>query len=1260
MAWADERKEYEEAGFSTEEIQNEEIKVRREMSDSGFRSDEIDSYFGEKRPDLTALRQHFEEAAKKNAPAETAPQLRTPAAGTDPTLIPGGVNQGEAPKPLSPEAAPKKEAMGFIEAFEAGFGMSVTGLFKNGQMPDTILPEHSGMAMRIASQVGTLAGDIPAMLAGAYAGGAAGAAAGSAVSPGVGTAVGAALGRGAGAMALPAAMRQILVDHYQKGDIKSFGDFWERASATFLESGKAAITGAATIGAGAIAGKALTAASPLIRAGGTAAAEVATMTVIGKALEGQVPEFQDFADAAVLVGGLHAIGVVGPRLQNIYAKTGLKPDQVAEMASTDPVLKQEIAQSDALPESLKPLADPASPPPPPVKSETVKLGDSEIEVKSDAISPKEPTQNVVEMARDPNEQKVLDRIASPAKKSQPLTWDKAYTDAVDNLHPIKVMQKALTEGKALSPKDDPYQLARLSRGSYGKADQFIDLAPFKFDTLENIEGVKPLKKILQPFAEDVEGFKAYAVSARTLELAGREVETGVDLESAKAVVKTGKKKYGQAMEELTKYQNSTLQYLRDSGIVSKDAFEKMTEANKNYVPFFRLQDEKPLAPGAAGKGLTVRNPVKGIKGSERAIVDPIESIVKNTYLYVTLAERNRVLSAMVDLAGKSPELGEKLFVKKAIPMRGIEVTREEVGKFLEEHGMSKDDAEAFDIFRPVSKTLGPNEIQLFRDGKREIYEVPPELARAVKALDKETVGPLMKLISLPAKGLRAGSVLSPEFMVRNFSRDAMTAFNLGQGFFSPIDAIKGMGSFLKKDEHYQNWLKGGGANSAMQTIDRQYIQSKIFELDKEVGVLGKTWNVLKSPLEYASAMSELIENSTRIGEFKRVNKGEVGADAIFKGSFAAREVTLDFQRIGAKMQAMNLITAFFNAHVQGLDKAARTFKERPTETGLKVAASITLPSVLLYLSQKDDPRWGDIPNWQKDLFWIVMTNDHIYRIPKPGELGLVFGSLPERTLEAYFHDNPRAFKDLDSTLLQAFTPSYVPTALTPVVEHWANKSTFTGGRLIPSGMESILPEYQYNAYTTESGKLLAKVVSFIPGQNQPGSLGSPIVLENYIRAWSGQLGSYALKLADQALIAAKVVPDPVKPASSLADIPVIKAFVVRYPSSGMQPIIDFYDKFQENEVVMNSIRHNAKLGKMDEVKKQFELDANSDKIYRLREVQTGMSNINRYIQFVQSNTQLTPDEKRQQIENAYLGMNEMAKAGLKLSDEITKITKGKK
>ena len=105
-------------------------------------------------------------------------------------------------------------------------------------------------------------------------------------------------------------------------------------------------------------------------------------------------------------------------------------------------------------------------------------------------------------------------------------------------------------------------------------------------------------------------------------------------------------------------------YRRGAGIVSRDDYDAMLKANKDYVPFFRVMDEDAGGAGL-GRGVKTKNPIKSIKGSERNIIDPIESIIKNTYMYLSLAERNAVGTAFVNMANRSGNPG--MFMKKLPP-----------------------------------------------------------------------------------------------------------------------------------------------------------------------------------------------------------------------------------------------------------------------------------------------------------------------------------------------------------------------------------------------------------------------------------------------------------------------------------------------------------------------------------------------------------------------------------------------------------------
>jgi hypothetical protein len=409
--------------------------------------------------------------------------------------------------------------------------------------------------------------------------------------------------------------------------------------------------------------------------------------------------------------------------------------------------------------------------------------------------------------------------------------------------------------------------------------------------------------------------------------------------------------------------------------------------------------------------------------------------------------------------------------------------------------------------------------------------------------------------------------------------------------------------------------------------------------------------VVKSPIEGLQIISELMENATRLGEFKKAVGADTSKEAIQRAGFEAREVTVDFQRIGAKTRSMNMITAFWNANLEGLDRTARGIRERPMETMTRIGASITLPSILLWWANHDDPRWKEIPNWQRDLFWIVMTKEHIYRIPKPFELGVVFGSSVERLLDAFFDAKPEAFKDFSSSVGNMFGVNMIPTVATPILGQITNYNLFTDRPVIPSSMERLLPEYQYMPYTTETTKALGHLIGTVPSMHG-SSFASPLVIENYVRQWSGGLGMYALQIADAALRKTGVLPDPIRPASTLSDIPFVKGFVVRYPASSAQSIQDFYDRYSKASKVRSSIKYLAQQGDVEAAIRESRLD--STLLVRMEGIHEGLSNAHRVLMLIDKNQSFNADEKRQLMDNVYTQMIQMANAGNRAALEVEK------
>lgn len=1271
MGWEDDQRMMLEGGATPQDIAIEERQRRKMMFEGGGSGKDIDDYFGVKQFDPKPVKEHLEQTLRQYAQDNGEK-------GPDGQVVP-------------------KQAESFIEALEAGWGMSVTGLLKNG-MPKTVLPEHAGMFYRMAAGVGSIAGDLPAMIAG----GAIGDAAGGGLNP---------ITSGAGAFALPAAMRKILMDHYAKGDVKDFGDFWERAGGTMLEALKGGITGAATGGAGVLA-EAATGGFGLM--GGAASAgttmlakttsEIATMTTVGKALEGQAPKPEDFLDAALLVGGLHlAIGIAGT-MRDVYAKTNILPAEQALKAEQDPSLKQDYASTNPdsakIAEKVTGLPQPDNAPPDATNKAAAVLDGASPDAK--APPPAEPVEEPptpVKMEEAPPLTGIAaDRATvrsqmgeSPEGPKKPGFFSNWYANFVDRLDPVKQAVVKMIGKDAfdkLADNVNPLNLMRAVSDAPAKARAFLQKGAFGFHDLK-YEGKPSFFDITNRFKDDPDGlagFEEYLVSKRALEIGGRvdedgnAIKSGFDLEACKRVADWGDERYAESAKHMTDFQNSVLKYVKDSGRLTDAQYEALVEANKSYIPFSRIFSADEMAKGKGALGS-----LKELEGSDRAIQDPLQRIAENTQAMIKFAEKNRAMRSLVDIIERDPNqtLFQKVDGETKITKAGVT----EMQKYLDENGIAGD-AKELELFRRQTKrNLADNEFELYRDGQREVWSTDKNTAAAIKSLDGDATSQNMFMtLARGATGLlKVGTTLTPDFIMRHLFRNQLisgTYSEVGRlPFTGIVDAI---GDIWHQNENYWNWMKSGGAGGAFLENDKAWFNENVGKLQESTGFMDSARNSLMSVKSRVEALGTIFENSTRLAEFKRIVGEDTSGEKIFKGGAASRDITIDYQRMGAKMSAWNAITAFRNVSIQSGDRLVRAFKEDPAGTMTKGLAYITAPTLALWWATKDDERIKEIPQWEKDMFWLFPTDNWVktdkptdanglpaylvrqgngggieinkgtvLRLPIPQELGVLFKVLPERLMNAFAGSSPETMKSLEKTIEGLVVPAFMPDIAKAPMEQFTNKNFFTGSNLVPYGAERLLPEYQYSDYTSETAKALGKFIAKLPGISDIGpadaKLASPNVIDNYIKEWSGTLGTYALQLADKALTTAGVAKD-LKPESTLADIPFVKAFVARYPTSNAQSIQDFRDQFDHHEKILNTIEMLGKRGDLDQMQQVY---ANHQtEAYQLRDAKATLANLNHMIQMVYQNPDMTKSDKRQLIDNYYYMMVTAAHQGVQIFNQM--------
>lgn len=1277
-----------QAGFNDQEVGQWKTDTAQQLQSAGFGRSDIEGYFGGPQAEPTDLKPLVHENLKAHL-AE-----RTPEGGGTP------------------------QATSFVDAFWAGLQGSSGGLVARNKLPDIELPPDPSLMMKIAAASGQMAGDIPAMYAGGLIGAGLAGGAGAAATPefaGAGGIPAAVVGAGMGAFAAPAMIRRAYMDDLQKGAVKDFSDFYSRLAGVAYDGIKGGITGLLTVESGGLA----TGLAAKLGAGATTAtlaartAELTTMTTIGKAMEGQVPKPEDFLVGAVTLAGFHgaitgaemAVGKVPApikdletKLQNTYAETGVKPMDVLEAAAGNPVLKQQLLSKGtdvpeilSQPGSSNPEFKVANPSPELAEPHPT-MGEgfappSNIRVQKPVEPPALPAESI---ALSPQEQ-VHERIGEESPKPK-FTFDKAYTAVFDRLNPIKNLVDAVQDGKALPVEKDPFALFRLAGASDGKADAFVRFGPR--DVSGVATGTPGLKQIFKDAGGDVDGLIDYAIAKHSIELEAAGKKTGVPQDAAKATVEAGASKFQKPLESLVKFQNDVLRYLRDSGVVTPELHDQSVSEWQSYVPFNRVD-----VGAGSGKGPGSTMPIKAIHGSELKLVNPLESILRNTFAYMKIADLNRAKLALVDLASTQEGLVEKI----PTPMKPIEVDPKELQRYLTSQGIQLSDhtpasidpanlekylndkgAPEMEIWRPLSLPTGPDEMAIMRNGKREVWNVGEDVAKAALA-DTTKIPAIVKILALPSKALRVGAIDTIDFLTRHWIRDLTNSYVYSvNGDFNPLKTIArsvvGLGEFFKEGKVYQDWLASGGGMANFMDIDRNLIQHDIYKLSKETGLIDKTPNVITTPLQLAKLgldmmhyLAEGVVSAPRIGEFKLAQ--ERGKSDLQAG-YDSRGATLDNQRMGAaaSIRFVSTMKAFWNTRIQGLDKMVRSLDPRDPElaakTAAKFAVAITLPQIALWMMNKDDPEYQSAPRWKRDLFFFVPTpwGGHVL-LPKPFEAGQIFGSLPERMLNDFYQKDPDAFKGFGTTLAEGANLGIpYPDFMKPMVEQFGNKSLLTGGNLISEPLTKMSPEFQYNPYTSETAKILAGVIAHVPWLGEAGhgniTLASPMIVQNYIRSWTGGMGMYALDAADKALEMAGITERKVWPTATLADMPFIKSFVFRYPSAGAQPIQDFYDSFQKAETRLANVKGLAKRGEFTTLQRYMDSPQFEQHVAAMGNVQKVLGEQNKLLSWIYSLPGadkpggMSPDEKRQQIDGIYYMMISEAKQANEVMRAVDAAMKG--
>jgi N12 class adenine-specific DNA methylase/adenine-specific DNA methylase len=574
--------------------------------------------------------------------------------------------------------------------------------------------------------------------------------------------------------------------------------------------------------------------------------------------------------------------------------------------------------------------------------------------------------------------------------------------------------------------------------------------------------------------------------------------------------------FKKAADIFYKVNDNMISVMEDAGVFSHELAQVLRTKYKKYCPLLRDFSDTAAADSfingltTGGRGIgNVSIPLKkiSISGSERGVLNPLETVLKSYAVMLNRAERNKVGLMAVNTAKEA----------------GMEDIIQEVPEVIGKNG------------EVVNAVADPKNcvFTVLVNGKKKAYKTTQELYGPIVGYNVPAAGLVFGVARTAAKMLRTGATMSPGFILRNVIRDTFFAgVSSKNGFIPILDTLRGMKALWSDPALRAEFEAAGVTEFNFYSSQEQRIKSiDRMAGEKPVGL----WEMIKWTAQHLEAASDFFESSTRMGEFMKARKKGL---SIEEAARAAREVTLDFSRSGRVGEQINQVVPFFNACIQGGDKMRRLFKEDFRGTSVKLFKYIVLPSLLLWCINHDDDWYKDLDPDIKNNYWCLGKN---IRIPKPQEAGVIFGSGFEALLDQANGKDPEAMKNWKDAVFANMAPSLIPTLILPLLEWQANYSRFKGRPIVSAKYQRLPDELQYTDYTSETSKGIGSVLKV-----------SPMKVDNLVRGYTGTMGALLWSLPDYATDKAKN-----QPAKNWYEYAPFRDFAVT-DANLSRPLNDFY------------------------------------------------------------------------------------------------------
>ena len=586
--------------------------------------------------------------------------------------------------------------------------------------------------------------------------------------------------------------------------------------------------------------------------------------------------------------------------------------------------------------------------------------------------------------------------------------------------------------------------------------------------------------------KELQTFDQALIAKHALELEANGIETGRDLVRDQALIKATSKRFAKEFKQVREYSDKVLQQTVDYGLISQDTANYLRKKYPDYIPFDRIFSDKEIdtqmkhGVGAGEASLSKQDIVQRIKGSSRSIDSPLNALITKTQDMIQQGERNKTAELLASYA-KDP--------KNPFQLRELKAGESANG-------------------RPT--------ISYLDNGKKRTFLAAPEVARAAKNMNREQMGIILRALAAPARLLRMGATtVNAGFTMANVVKDFVGATINSKGGFNstnPKSIVSALGAAFHHNDDLYVEMQREGVLGNIYELTRNASDLNLNEIRSHKNILTRSLHNAKSPLktlENTIGRSEDFGRALQYVANKKYakRKGMSESEAIKFAADQARWNSTNFLRSGTYGKAINAIVPYSNANIQGQRITLRRMKENPARYTGKIALGIVAPTVaamaLSYSNDENKKIMENLPDYVKENNVVVIGPgakynkeqnkwEGVYLVPVPPQFSPLHRQLHNMVRSAMTGQQFDTGKAVGDAVEQVTTVNpmeirrtgaqYVPQAVKPFVETWANKNLYTGQEVVPEGMKNLDGKDQWDNSTSLTARKVGELTGLSPKQ----------------------------------------------------------------------------------------------------------------------------------------------------------------------------------